>query len=98
MRPSPGPSAPWSSLMSATYPGPSERGVEGLHGHRELPEQGEVRLGGTAEGREVVADDHRVDAAEQAVTGAEVAEGDLAPAGEPEDRPGEGQPEGRDGA
>ena len=56
---------------------------EGLHGHLQFRQQLEVLIGGTAEGGEVVADDHCVDAAQQAFPGAEFAEGDLAPAGEP---------------
>ena len=53
---------------------------------------------GPPQRRQVVADDHRVDPAEQPLPGAQVAEGDLPAAGEPQDRARQRQPERGDGA
>src|SRR3989440_2480863 len=76
----------------------SQRRRQRLDRHLELVEQGEVLARRTTEGGQVVADDHRVDPAEQAVPGTEVAEGDLAPARVPENGFRQREPEGGDGA
>src|SRR5262245_63287327 len=75
----------------------SQGGGERFQRHLQLAKHVQIRLGGPAEGSEVVTDDDGVDPTDHALLGAEITEGDLAPAGVPQDRVRQGEPESGDG-
>src|SRR3984957_18179306 len=91
------PPRPRAARSARSRPARSQRRVERLYRHPQVRQQRQVLSRVAAEGGEVIADDHRVDPAEQPVAGAEVAQRELAAAGVPQDGPGECQPERRDG-
>ena len=73
----------------------SEAFAQGLDRHLQLAEQIQIGFGGASQRGEVVADDDGVDAAEDALLGTQVAEGDLPSAGESQDGAGQREPERR---